>query len=413
MKLITTNQTFWLTLSGLLRNAGVIVVLIVLANASGATSVSEYSLSLAITTPLFIFSQLGLKSLYLTKNADHRQKTYLFVLCIAIALAFLISIAATSIFSPALLLVVTLVAFSKVIDSLSDLLTAPLQRAQKAQFIAVVYGTNALFCSAGVIVILFNSKNLVYALTWIIFFSTINLIALLIPVAIHTTRKYLSHVESDPTNTRELLRVTQAGLPLGVSTGLFALAASVPQYLLAHNGEVDAVGFLSILLYAFGLAELLVGSASQSWIPEARKYFNSPVLLQEFQKFLSNTVSKWTISLVPLFLIGIVSSWFVLPMVFANYYQMSIPIALPILISLLLLPNLQFGNIAILVANLYSTEIILALASFVVVFGTGFFLIPICGLPGALWALTFSSVTRILIGRFRLSRKIHSSTANE
>ncbi|MDH6278243.1 O-antigen/teichoic acid export membrane protein [Aurantimicrobium minutum] len=413
MKLITTNQTFWLTFSGLLRNAGVIVVLIVLANTSGAASVSEYSLSLAITTPFFIFAQLGLKSLYLTKHADHRQKTYLLVLGVALTFAFIISVAATSIFTPTLIIVVALVAFSKVIDSFSDLLTAPLQRAQKAQFIAVVYGINALFCSVGVIVILTHSLNLVYALAWILLFSIFNMCALLIPVALHTTRKYLSHVESDPTNTRELLRVTHAGLPLGISTGLFALTASVPQYLLAHQGEIDAVGFLSILLYAFGLAELLVGSASQSWIPEARKYFTSPSLVKEFKKLLSKTVTKWTISLIPLFLVGIVSSWFVIPMVFANDYRMTIPITLPLIVSLFLLPNLQFGNIAILVANLYSTEIILALAALVIVLGTGFILIPIWGLPGALWSLTLSSLIRIFIGRFLLGLKVKNSYAKE
>ncbi|WP_035880201.1 hypothetical protein, partial [Cryobacterium sp. MLB-32] len=71
------KTTTWLLSATVLRNVGLIVILIMLARLTNSETVGQYAIALAITTPIFVMGQLGLKNVYLTMHRDFRFRSYL------------------------------------------------------------------------------------------------------------------------------------------------------------------------------------------------------------------------------------------------------------------------------------------------------------------------------------------------
>lgn len=86
------RDTGWLLGANVSKTAGLLLFLVVLARLTNTEIVGEYALALAITAPVFVFAQFGLKGIFLTHKVVFPFGTYLWVQLIGATAATLVSV---------------------------------------------------------------------------------------------------------------------------------------------------------------------------------------------------------------------------------------------------------------------------------------------------------------------------------
>lgn len=395
---------------GLLRNGALALSLILISNYLGPDQLGNYSLGLAIATPIFVFSQFGLRGVFLTKSSSHKFSAYILVGLAGSILAITTVTVLSLIFYPALIFIFILIALIKSVDAISDLLTAPYQATQRLNQVVVAYGMATLTSTIAVWLDLIAGGNLVTTLAMILVLNLLVFSLFLFPKVWRYSSEITPPVQ--PTHRFAGTRsIFISGLPLGVAAGIIALTSSSPQIILENISGPAAVGLLGILLYAYGMAELLIGSIAQSWLPHTKGSFLTAESSDDFLKFLSRQIRFWTLAIAPVALVGAYILYLLIPIIFGKEFQLTMSVGVPLVLLICLIPAMNFTGTALLIANLYSREIWLAIVSAVIATLCSLILIPQLGIAGALYSLLLALVSRIITARLFL-RGHHAKIKN-
>lgn len=407
------KTTSWLLLANVFRNLGLIAILILLARYTSAEDVGHYSLSLAITTPIFVLAEFGMRTVYLTLHKDYRFSSFLTVRIIMLSVAFVVSVGVAAFFPNDLALTIVLVAAVKSADSLSDLYSAPLQKYNSARTIFRGYVIGALVGSIAVAFVLQQTSDLNLALTALLCVSLGVALILMWPPA---RRRYLAHEPAELQATPrqfELTAIVAAGLPTGVAWALLSLVSTLPQYFLAPLHGAAAVGRFAILLYVLAAVELFMNALSQAWIPQARHYWREANTQIAFAKAVIFVSARWTVIFIPLSWIGVWLTYLLLPVVFGEAYTIGWAEAIPLALCITVTPSVFFGTIGLNVRNLYAQGIVLSSASAVASFTACIMLVTPFGVAGAIWATCIAYFVRSLLtlALLRFNYRMRSSTS--
>lgn len=389
------KMTSWLLVANLFRNLGLIAILVLLARFTDSESVGHYSLALAINTPVFVFAEFGMRTVYLTLHREYRFSSYLLVRVTMIAGAFCVGTLIALFFPPEIALTIILVAAVKFMDSLSDLYSAPLQKYNAAARITRGYLVGAVLGSAAVFVALWQTRSLNVALAALLVVSTIVAFALMRPPAHRLTTIAERDLAALP-RKQERAAIVRAGLPTGVSWAMLSLVSTVPQYFLASTHGPTEVGRFAIILYVLAAVELFLNALSQSWIPTAREHWANGEGVGHFARAVSMVSVRWTAFFIPLSILGVAAMWFLLPLVFGPVYAMTWAELVPLTLCVLSTPSVFFGAIGLTVRNLYAEGIVLSTAAAVASIVVCALVIPGFGVAGALWATFGAYVMRAL-----------------
>ena len=387
-----TRSTLWLLFANAFRNVGLIALLILVARYTNPTIVGEYSLALAIAAPVFVFAELGLRTVYLTLHRPIGFRQYILLRFVMGVFAYLVTVAIAAVFVPQILTTVALVAAVKLADSVSDLLSAPMQLFHRPELIAAAYAGLAAVGTAVVWSLLAVFRSLDIALAGLLLVSIATAVAMAAPtrrllIANHTPRN------GGPRDAFETL--IRAGLPTGVSWSLLSLVSTVPQYFLAWSHEKASVGLFAILLYIVAAVELFMNALTQAWIPQGRalhaRSARDPV---RFTRSVAVFAAWWTAAFVPIAIIGVWVASLLFPILFGAQYQISLAAAVPIVLCVVALPAVFFGSMALSIQNRYTHGLALGISAAAVSVAACAVLIPAFGVPGALWATFLAYLTR-------------------
>lgn len=399
------TDTGWLLGANLVRNLGLIVVMIVLARLTEPAVVGRYSLALAITAPIFVFSQLGLKGVYLTHRRERKFSRYISVQIASLLVALIVSLAVTMIADPTLAVVVALVGLVKLSDAISDLFIGPLQAFSATPW--VFWGTtaSAVFGAAAGAWCLVVTGNLELTLLALAAASAVGSAAFMWVPGILVIRRRDHAPESRAGAMASYRAIVRAGLPSGIGGAVLALVASAPQYFLAANWGSSAVAQYAVLYYTVMVADIFVGTLAQGWIPRAREAStNRSLAPQGFFRFTLKTSLTWSLIMLPVALIGIALAALLLPLLFGPEYRMTLGVAIPIAAAILIMPILNFASMAIIVLNLYIHAITVSAVSAAASLALGAILIPIWGVQGAFWTFALAAAFRALPGLILVQR---------
>ncbi len=402
----------WLFGANVTRNLGLFVVLVLLARFTNPAALGTYSLALAITAPIFIFAQLGLKSVYLTHRNDFRFSRYLIVQGVALVLALLLSTAVTSITNPKLNVIVLLVGIVRIGDAISELYAGPLQAVGSASWVfwgalasAVVGSLLATWC-------LVATRSLELALISLAFGTLLaSATTMWLPAQLAVTRKEElfapGAAAADP-----ILSIVRAGVPSGAGSSLIALVASVPSYFLAATWGADAVAQYAILFYVIMVADIFVGTLTQGWITRARaindrRDSNAKGLF----RVTVETAMVWSAVMLPVAIVGVIVAALLLPIVFGPQYTLSVSVAIPITLMVAIAPILNFSGIAVAVRNLYLHTLSLSVISALTAILLGAIVIPAFGVTGAFWTFTLAAAARAIPTLVLIKRSERSSAS--
>jgi O-antigen/teichoic acid export membrane protein len=399
------RSTIWLTLALAFRSLGQAGLLIVFARFGSPETLGNYSLALAVTAPIFVFCEFGLRTVYLTHRGNQPFSAYLRVRSVTLGLAMLLTAAIGAIFVPEMIGILLLVSLLRAADSVGELYSAPLQRHGELPTILRAFSANAvltILVGIAVLVVLNDLRSVIAALVFVSGATTLLLMK-------RPTDALLGREEAVSPGTgpkwEDHMSVVRAGLPTGISWGLLSLLSSIPQYFLAAYYSQVEVGYFAIILYVVVVVEIFLNAVSQSWIPRAKKMLNEA---PSYFHAVVRTALLWTAAFIPFSAVVCAAAYLMLPIIFGSTYRIDWAEIIPLFGSLVVLPLVFFSAMALNVANSYVRALSTSVAAVVLAIGSAFLVIPGGGVPGALWVSFAALASRSAFSMTALALSRHS-----
>lgn len=216
--------------------------------AGGPDAVGQYALVLAIATPVFVFAQLGLRTVYLSLPVVYPWRTYTHLRSLGMAFAAISLIIYFGVSDVVVWGLCAAVVSSKVVQGYFDLLQARFQRSNHLAYVGLVSLVNSasVVLLAGIALSLFGTVS---AALWAGAAATI---AVTVSMR-HWVKDLASEAVSDGEGYREILR---AGFPTTISESLASLSSYLPILVLAQFASEARVGVLAAAGYLLTFASL-------------------------------------------------------------------------------------------------------------------------------------------------------------
>ncbi|MDJ0795916.1 MAG: oligosaccharide flippase family protein [Calothrix sp. MO_167.B12] len=253
-------------------------MLVVLAKLGSPEMVGKFTLGLAITAPVIMFTNLQLRAVQAT---DAKQQ-YLFsdylglrLLSTVLALVVIVAITIISGYAWETSLVILLVGLAKAFESISDVFYGLIQQHERmdrmAMSLMIKGPLSLIFLAMGVYI----SGNLVWGVLGLVFAWA----AVLIGYDIRNGRYILS---SNSSQNRELQprwhlqtlwKLVWLALPMGFVMMLISLNTSIPRYIIAgYLGERE-LGIFAALAYLMLVGKMIINALGESVSPRLAKYY--------------------------------------------------------------------------------------------------------------------------------------------
>lgn len=251
------------------------LLIVVIARLGSAATLGEFSLGMAITTPVFMFASLRLPMLLAT-DADTKFsfKTYfsLAVLMAVIGILLCFVLAMLLNYDSVIVVVVGVMALVKSLELMSEVNFAVLQKNEHMREISLSLAIRGLLSLIGFAVVFYSTHNLVLALVSLVVVR----IALLFLLDARNARPFIALMNNEPLNgaVKGALRVLfWLSLPLGCAVLIDSLLAIVPRFLVEGFLGVEILGYFTALTSLLFIGGTVVLAVNQVVIPRLSKYY--------------------------------------------------------------------------------------------------------------------------------------------
>lgn len=256
------GEASWILAGNLARTAVQFLVLLFVARVEGPAQAGQLAFALAVTAPLFVLAQMGLREVYLTASWSVSLQQVQGVRGVSVLCAFVISWVIAALQDVAPMWVVLTVALVKAVDTLAEGFSGPLQERGGARLVGQALVLNAagtavcsgaiLFAGGGLVLALAASALVSLAVSWRV-----------LGIGLRRLQpRDRPHVAGG-----SVRRVLRAGASLGVSSSLNSLLFGLPVFLLAAIAGDAAVGSFAPLAYVLTGASLVIGAGTQVLLP--------------------------------------------------------------------------------------------------------------------------------------------------
>jgi O-antigen/teichoic acid export membrane protein len=248
-------------------------ILVLLARLGSSEAVGVFSLGLAITAPIMLFSSLQLRAVQATDaRLEFQFQDYagLRIMTTIIA-ACVIFVVGCALYRGETALTIAAFALSKGIESLSDIVYGLWQQQERMDLIAkslMLRGTLALATVALCFAIFHTIWITVFgiATAWAVIF-----VAFDVRNGITVAREM--HQTAVPRfSAARMKQLIRLSLPLGIVTMLISSNANIPRYMISHFRSVGELGVFSALGYIPLAGTLTLTALGQSAIPRLALY---------------------------------------------------------------------------------------------------------------------------------------------
>ncbi|MCV6602048.1 MAG: oligosaccharide flippase family protein [Cohaesibacter sp.] len=241
------------------------LLVILLARSGGAEHVGHYGLALTLTTPVQIFFNLSLRTVYVTyQGKDYSFGSFWRLRLISLWPAALIILFLAFLFGNdgQARLVILLIAIAKLSESASDMLYALPQRVNQMDQVGKSMVVRAVVSTSLFALLYAYSQDLLlslfcYAGGWLgvlIFYDRLVMAA---PYRDQTC-------ESKGRDREALLALIKHALPIGLASFVTAIAINVPRLLLEEQSGTSDLGIFAALTYFILLGSMVVNVLGQA-----------------------------------------------------------------------------------------------------------------------------------------------------
>ncbi len=374
-------------------------MLIVLAKLGSAEIVGRFALALAICAPLFMFTNLQLRSVQATDARDeYRFRDYfgLRLLGSGVALAIIAAIAFAAGYRLEAALVVFVIGLAKGAESISDVIYGRLQKSERLDHVArsmMVRGPAAL---VALIAMIAWTGNLALAAAGM-------LVAWLAVLLIHdlpTVRRLIASEASTDEREEDLSprplslsavgRLAWLSLPLGVVGLLDSLNVNVPRYVIERSLGEAALGHFAAMAYVVVAGNMVVGALGQSAAPRLSRYYVTDIA--EFKRLVWRLVQFGAMLGVAMLVVSVLFGRTLLTALYTPEYAAHVEVFSWLMVAAGLGFVARFLVWSMTAARCFRAQAPLYLAALLILGGLCFWLVPAHGLLGAAWAICLGMV---------------------
>ncbi len=386
-------------------------MLVILAKLGSPERVGELALALAITAPVYMFSNLNLRVIQATDVKEQYafgEYVALRLLSTALSLAVIVGIAAASKYSLETALVVFVIGLAKSFESVSDIIYGLIQRHERMDLISrsmILKGVASMAAFGGIFALTGSLVGAACGLAcaWCVVLGTYDL---------SLARRFgwnfasLRSLRIAPRRSlRTLLRLTQTSLPLGLTMMVISLNTNIPRYFIEHYAGTRTLGFFAAIAYLMVAGNLVINALAQAALPRLALYYAEPRLRDFRALLLRLSIIGGVLGLVSV-LVAQLAGRQVLSIVYrADYAGYSA-------VFTCLMAAAGIGYLASMIgcgmaaARLFSPQLPLNLIVVAVCALASWFWIPAHGLQGAAWALLAAAAVQFLLNLFVMLRAL-------
>jgi O-antigen/teichoic acid export membrane protein len=249
-------------------------MLMAMARLGSPTQVGQFALAQALATPVIVISQMQLRQLQVTDVAG--QQTYgqylgARLVASVVAVALIMTIALVSQYRGEMLAVIGLVAVAKALESVSDIAHGALQRAERMDLIARALILKGVASLAAFVALLALTGRLLPSVAAMACMWGLVLLVYDMPLSRRVTGGTSWRVAVDWDVLRTLARTA---LPLSFASGLLALSANVPRYVLEATRGSEAVGLFAVAAVPLAILAVAHTAVHQATLPRAATHFH-------------------------------------------------------------------------------------------------------------------------------------------
>lgn len=408
-KNITLRRNFsWTFIGNLIYSGCQWGMLVVLAKLGNPEMVGTFTLGLAVTAPVMMFSNLQLRDIQTTDAKNH----YLFndylglrLITTGLALPIILWITLATGYKGETAIVIILIGFAKGLESISDVFYGLLQKHEKMDRMAISVmmkgPLSLLMLSIGTYI----SGSIIWGVLGLVIAWACILLIWDIPSYRWLINKFTSEGEiPDSLEGRTAKPRWQLGtirkliwlsLPLGLVMMLISLNANIPRYFLEQSLGKKELGVFAALAYLIVAGNMVVSALGSAARPRLAKYYAGGNV-SAYQKLLVQLVAIACL----LGLSGILVAWVAGGQILTIVYQPEYAKYTELLIWLMVTAGIgyvsSFLGEGMTAARYFRTQIPL----FIIVTSTSaiasFWFIPKNGLKGAAIALMIAEIVRII-----------------
>lgn len=270
-KPLTLRANFtWTFVGNVIYSASQWGMLTVMAKLGSPEMVGRFSLGLAICAPVVLFANLQLRVVQATDaKQDYQFGDYLGVRLVAVLLALLVivGILVFSGYPHETALVILVIGFAKVFESVSDVMYGLFQKYERMDCIAIsksIKGPLSLFVLGGLV---WMTDRVLYgvlglAVAWLLLLLVYDLRNASLLASIRP------RIDWDTS-----WRLVRLALPLGLVTMLISLNSNVPRYFVERYMGEGKLGYFSAMAYLMVAGNTVVGALGQSATPRLARHY--------------------------------------------------------------------------------------------------------------------------------------------
>lgn len=374
-----------------------------LAKLGSPSIVGQFTLGLAVSAPVFMFTNLQLRAVQATDvNAECDFADYftLRILATLLGLMVVIGLLPFAGQSSAVRLVVLLVAISKCIECVSDVAAGLLQREEQLKRVAI-----SLMIRGSASVVAFTLtfayfRNLALSVTVMCGIWLAVVLFYDLPNARKLIGRQATFFRFD---RRTLWRLAMLGLPLGWVATFASLNVNIPRYFLQHYLGLADQGIYASLAYLVVVINLVVFALTQSVTTRlARLYADSEI------KMFVSLLTKLTMIGMLIAAVGVPLTFLVgrslLTLLYRREYADHVGL-LALFVGVAGLTTIgSFLLCGLTAARLFRAQVPVYLAAMVVAIAASAWLVPRFGLIGGGYAILLSSLTAAVGGFLMMYR---------
>ncbi len=378
-------------------------MLIVLAKLGTPEMVGEFTYALAVTAPVFMFTNLQLRSVQATDvQSQYSFNDYLGLRLTSTgaALAVLIGMAGLLFSPPSIALAVVLMGLAKAIESVSDVCYGLAQQHERMDFISISLILKGLLSlvmlSMGVVI----SKTVLggmigLTLAWLLLLFSYDLPTvhrLGVMGSLRNARRHLSPRYHWPTQ-RKLILLT---LPLGFVMFLVSLNTNIPRYFIEHYLSPRDLGIFAAIAYLMLVGSIIQGAMAQAASPRLAKYYaegNRRAFASLLLKLISLALGLGLGAIA----ITQIAGAQILTVVYKPEYAQYADLLVWLMVAAALDYVASFLGTAMTSARYFRSQVPLFICTASLLAIACFYCIPLWGLNGIAFAIILANVVRTLL----------------
>lgn len=390
----------WSALAQILASGLNWASMIVLARLGTPELVGEYSLAVAIATPVMAFAHLNLRSILITDTANEisfRVYRDLRILCLAAGLAV---IAAWTLLRPGSAAVVMLLAATQALEWISDLYHGAIQKQERMDRLAVSLGLRGVLTIAAFAAGLASGGGLAASASILLAGRAAILLLYDIPSAA------LHPATAAPAPGPAMLRLLRTALPLGIALMLGALLNSLPRFLVDRSLGAHALGVFAVIATFASAGNMGVTAIGQAVSPRLAKLIAAGDI-EGFKALSAQTIAAGAILAVGGAAVMAVAGPALIEAVFTARYSAPAHVLAALMGAAGLGYVASLSGYVITAAGCFRPQgWVLSIATLAAGI-TGYWAIPAYGLPGAAISMaagaTIQTVAQLLVLRAALT----------